>query len=215
LQKSETAGKEIPLIDAAAKAGCEYFVIDAGWYDSGIWWDSVGEWKESRERFPNGIREVTDYIRSKGMVPGIWLELEVIGIHSPKLKDLTDDCFFVRHGKRIYDRSRYQLDFRNPKVIAHANEVIDRVVNEYGVGYIKMDYNIEPGIGTELQADSYGEGLLAHERAYLAWLDVRQIYPQEENAYIRVNEDHTISVTFERPIMARLFEIGLPQSHWL
>ena len=34
-----------------------------------------------------------------------------------------------------------------------------------------MDYNIEPGIGTELQADSYGEGLLAHERAYLAWLD--------------------------------------------
>ena len=141
--------------------------------------------------------------------------MEVIGIHSPKLKDLTDDCFFVRHGKRIYDRSRYQLDFRNPKVIAHANEVIDRVVNEYGVGYIKMDYNIEPGIGTELQADSYGEGLLAHERAYLAWLDVRQIYPQEENAYIRVNEDHTISVTFERPIMARLFEIGLPQSHWL
>ena len=166
-----TTEKEIPLIDAAAKAGCEYFVIDAGWDDSGIWWDSVGEWKESRERFPNGVREVTDYIRSKGMVPGIWLELEVIGIHSPKLKDLTDDCFFVRHGKRIYDRSRYQLDFRNPKVIAHANEVIDRVINEYGVGYIKMDYNIEPGIGTELQADSYGEGLLAHERAYLAWLD--------------------------------------------
>ena len=71
----------------------------------------------------------------------------------------------------IYDRSRYQLDFRNPEVIAHANEVIDRVVNEYGVGYIKMDYNIEPGIGTELDADSFGEGLLAHERAYLAWLD--------------------------------------------
>ena len=166
-----TTEKELPLIDAAAKAGCEYFVIDAGWYDSGIWWDSVGEWKESRERFPHGVREVTDYIRQKGMIPGIWLELEVIGIHSPKLKEFTDDCFFLRHGKRVYDRSRYQLDFRNPKVIAHANEVIDRVVNEYGVGYIKMDYNIEPGIGTEVNADSYGEGLLAHERAYLAWLD--------------------------------------------
>lgn len=105
------------------------------------------------------------------MIPGIWLELEVIGIHSPKLAELSDDCFFKRHGRRIYDRSRYQLDFRNPEVIAHANEVIDRVVNEYGVGYIKMDYNIEPGIGTELDADSFGEGLLAHERAYLAWLD--------------------------------------------
>lgn len=88
-----TTEKELPLIDAAAKAGCEYFVIDAGWYAKGIWWDSVGEWKESRERFPKGIRQVTDYIRSKGMIPGIWLELEVIGIHSPKLAELSDDCF--------------------------------------------------------------------------------------------------------------------------
>ena len=77
----------------------------------------------------------------------------------------------MRHGKKVYDRSRYQLDFRNPEVIAHATEVIDRLVNEYGVGYIKMDYNIEPGIGTELNADSAGDGLLGHNRAYLKWLD--------------------------------------------
>lgn len=51
------------------------------------------------------------------------------------------------------------------------NEVIDRVVKEYGVGYIKMDYNIEPGIGTELGTESVGQGLLEHEKAYLAWLD--------------------------------------------
>jgi alpha-galactosidase len=34
-----------------------------------------------------------------------------------------------------------------------------------------MDYNIEPGIGTEINADSFGDGLLEHERAYLRWLD--------------------------------------------
>lgn len=166
-----TTDREIPLIDAAAECGCEYYVIDAGWYAPGEWWDSVGEWQECRERFPNGIREVTDYIRKKGMIPGVWLELEVMGIRCEKAKQAPDDWFFVRHGKRVYDRSRYQLDFRNPAVIAHANEVIDRVVNEYGVGYIKMDYNIEPGIGTELYAESVGQGMLAHERAYLAWLD--------------------------------------------
>ena len=173
-----TTEKELPLIDAAAKAGCEYYVIDAGWYAPGLWWDSVGEWQESRERFPGGIKEVTDYIRSKGMVPGVWLELEVMGINCEKAKNAPDDWFFIRHGKRVFDRSRYQLDFRNPAVIDHVNEVIDRVVNEYGVGYIKMDYNIEPGIGTELGADSVGAGLLAHERAYLAWLDsVFKKYP--------------------------------------
>lgn len=166
-----TEEKEIPMIDAAAECGCEYYVIDAGWYADGFWWDSVGEWKESRERFPNGIRKVTDYIRSKGMIPGCWLELEVMGICYESAKNLPDDWFFVRHGKRVHDRSRYQLDFRNPAVREFADAVIDRVVNEYGVGYIKMDYNIEPGIGTELYADSVGDGMLGHERAYLAWLD--------------------------------------------
>lgn len=173
-----TTEKELPLIDAAAECGCEYYVIDAGWYAPGEWWDSVGEWQESRERFPNGIQEVTDYIRKKGMIPGVWLELEVMGINCEKAKNAPDDWFFVRHGKRVYDRSRYQLDFRNPAVIAHVNEVIDRVVNEYHVGYIKMDYNIEPGIGTELGAESVGQGLLEHEKAYLAWLDdVFRRYP--------------------------------------
>ncbi|MDF2800760.1 MAG: glycoside hydrolase clan [Anaerocolumna sp.] len=166
-----TTEKELPLIDAASAAGCEYFCIDAGWYSPGFWWDNVGEWQESRERFPNGLKEVTDYIRDKGMIPGVWLELEVMGIKCPKADKVPDDWFFTRHGKKVYDRSRYQLDFRNPQVIEHANEVIDRFVNEYGVGYIKMDYNIEPGIGTELNADSVGDGLLGHERAYLAWLD--------------------------------------------
>ncbi|MHB8128236.1 MAG: glycoside hydrolase family 36 protein [Mobilitalea sp.] len=174
-----TTEKELPLIDAAAEAGCEYFCIDAGWYSEGDWWDNVGEWQESRERFPNGLKEVTDYIRSKGLIPGVWLEIEVMGIKCPKADQVPEDWFFVRHGKKIYDRSRYQLDYRNPQVRAHADEVIDRLVKEYGVGYIKMDYNIEPGIGTELYADSVGEGLLGHERAYLTWLDfVFARYPE-------------------------------------
>ena len=173
-----TTERELPLIDAAAECGCEYYVIDAGWYSSGEWWDSVGEWQESLERFPNGIKEVTEYIKKKGMVPGVWLELEVMGINCEKAKSVPDDWFFVRHGKKVYDRSRYQLDFRNPSVIEHVNEVIDRVVNEYGVGYIKMDYNIEPGIGTEINSDSFGQGLLEHEKAYLNWLDgVFKKYP--------------------------------------
>ncbi len=173
-----TTEKEIPLIDAASEAGCEYYVIDAGWYAPGFWWDSVGEWKESRERFPEGIRKLTDYIREKDMVPGLWLELEVMGINCPVAKSVPDSWFFVRHGKRIYDRSRFQLDFRNPEVIRYVDEVIRRVVEDYGVGYIKMDYNIEPGIGTELDAESPGDGLLQHERAYLKWLDsIFERYP--------------------------------------
>jgi alpha-galactosidase len=87
-------------------------------------------------------------------------------------------CFFMRHGKRVVTRGRLQLDFRHPTVVAHANEVVDRLVRDYGVGYIKMDYNIDTGIGTEVDADSFGDGLLQHSRAYIGWLDrVFERYP--------------------------------------
>jgi alpha-galactosidase len=63
------------------------------------------------------------------------------------------------------------LDFRNPEVRSYLDQVIARLVNEYGVGYIKMDYNVDTLQGTELNADSFGQGLLEHNRAHLAWLE--------------------------------------------
>lgn len=171
-----TTEEELPLIDMAAELGCEYYCIDCGWYSAGEWWGNVGEWMPSGERFPvtkafpQGLKSLLGYIREKGMVPGLWLELEVMGLHCPLADQKPMDWFFIRHGKRVREKSRYQLDFRNPEVRAFADGVIARLVEDYGVGYIKMDYNIEPGIGTDHEADSPGDGLLEHERAYLSWL---------------------------------------------
>lgn len=173
-----TTENELPLIDKAAEAGCEYYCIDCGWYAKGGWWDGVGEWLPCEDRFPGSLKALMDNIRSKGMVPGLWLELEVMGINCPKAARAPDEWYFMRHGKRVYDRSRYQLDFRNPEVTAYATEVVERLINEYGAGYLKMDYNIEPGIGTDVNADSSGDGLLEHNRAYLRWLDgIFEKYP--------------------------------------
>ncbi len=174
-----TTEKLLPLIQAAAAAGCEVFCIDAGWYDSGFWWDRVGEWQPSPERFPDGgIQRPLAAIRAAGMTPGLWLEIEVMGISCPLARHWPDACFFMRHGKRIIDHSRYQLDFRHPLVRQHADAVIDRIVGEWGVGYIKNDYNIQIGPGTDIQADSPGDGLEEHNRAFLAWLcAVQERYP--------------------------------------
>ena len=167
-----TTEKELPLINAAASAGCDYFVIDAGWYAerNERWWDMVGMWQPGNSRFPNGIEEVLDSIISKGMIPGLWLEIERAGIKSP-LKDKPDDWFFMRHGKRVINNSSYFLDFRNPAVRKHADEVVDRVVGKYGAGYIKMDYNINALMGTETNTESMGQGLLEHQKAYFGWLE--------------------------------------------
>ena len=167
-----TEEKEMPLIAAAAKAGCEYFVIDAGWYADldEDWSQTIGSWQPSATRWPHGLKFVLDRIRKAGMIPGLWLEPEVAGAKS-SLAQKPDNWFFIRHGKRVLKNSRFLLDFRNPEVRAYLDQVIARLVNEYGVGYIKMDYNVDSLQGTELNSDSFGEGLLEHNRAHLAWLD--------------------------------------------
>jgi alpha-galactosidase len=151
-----TTEKELPIIDAAASIGCEYYVIDAGWYTDENWWYKVGEWQPSKTRFPNGLKEVTDYIKAKGMIPGIWLEIEVMGTQCAMKDQVNQSWFFQRHGIPLLDRDRYQLDFRNPEVRAYTRSVIDRLIQEYGIGYFKIDYNINSGIGTDYQADSPG-----------------------------------------------------------
>ncbi|MGC5170056.1 alpha-galactosidase [Microbacterium sp. DT81.1] len=161
-----------PLIAAAADAGAEVFCVDAGWYDdSGSWWGSVGEWMPSARRFPGGLAPVTDDIRERGMIAGLWLEPEVIGVRSPIAASLPDDAFFQRHGARVEEHERFHLDVRHPAARAHLDAVVDRLVADLGVGYFKFDYNINPGSGTDVRADSVGDGLLQHNRAHLEWLD--------------------------------------------
>ncbi|NUW31133.1 alpha-galactosidase [Nonomuraea sp. SMC257] len=179
LMGDPTTAKLLPLIEAAASAGAEVFCVDAGWYDEdGGWWDSVGAWRPSRTRFPGGIEEVLGHIRAHGMTPGLWLEPEVIGVRSLMADELPKEAFLQRGGERVVEHGRYHLDLRHPAAVEHLDGVVDRLVGELGVGYFKLDYNINPGAGTDVDAGSAGAGLLAHNRAHLAWLDgVLDRYP--------------------------------------
>ena len=183
LMGDPTTDKLLPLIDAAAQAGAEYFCVDAGWYDDsadGGWWDGVGAWQPSTRRFPDGgIRAVLERIRERGMVPGLWLEPEVVGVRSPVAAQLPPEAFFQRDGVRLTEQGRHQLDLRHPAARAHLDETVDRIVGDWGVGYLKLDYNIVVDPGTCAPGDiAPGAGLLGHTRAYLDWLtDVLDRHP--------------------------------------
>ncbi|MHC4874706.1 MAG: alpha-galactosidase, partial [Planctomycetota bacterium] len=62
--------------DIYADLGMEYFVVDAGWFKGGFR-NGIGNWEiEERAAFPGGMQKFADYVRSKGMKFGFWLEPE-------------------------------------------------------------------------------------------------------------------------------------------
>ena len=165
------------IAPVAASVGIEYYVIDCGWHneeDGDKIYPYIGQWKESKARFPHGVRAITDYIRSLGMKAGLWIEPEVIGIYcKDMLEYYDDDCFIQRNGKRLAVMGRHFLDFRSAKVRDYLTETIRRMVEDYGADYIKFDYNQDFGVGTDYLAFCAGEGLELCAVAYLDW--VREI----------------------------------------
>ena len=53
-------------IDRAAEMNIDVFVVDTGWFEKS------GDWRVSRERFPNGLEPIVARLREKGMQLGLW-----------------------------------------------------------------------------------------------------------------------------------------------
>ncbi|KAL4999841.1 glycoside hydrolase superfamily [Aspergillus recurvatus] len=172
LMGDPTEEKILALVGPVVKAGAEYFVIDCGWYaDDAGWWDDVGAWEPSKKRFPNGFNNLLTQIRRNGLIPGLWIEPEVIGVRSKVAAQLPDEAFFQRDGHRVVEKGRYQLDYRHPAVRSRMHGIVERFVEEFGVGYFKFDYNIDVTQGTDVGTSSPGSGQLEHNRAYLTWVN--------------------------------------------
>ena len=171
---SPTAEQTAEIAPVVAKTGVEYYVIDCGWHNEEPGcevYPYVGQWKESKARFPEGVRKTTDFIRSLGMKPGLWIEPEIIGIQCQEMLDYYDDsCFMQRNGRKIAVMGRYFLDYRNEKVRAYMSETIRRMVEDYGAEYIKCDYNEDCGVGTDYASFCVGEGLEACAEAFYGWI---------------------------------------------
>ena len=63
-----------------------------------------------------GLAGIAAYIRKKGMLPGLWLEMEVAGENSEIYKK-GDDWFLTENGVRVGGGARVFLDFRNPRAV--------------------------------------------------------------------------------------------------
>lgn len=146
------------ICDKIAGMGIQYLVMDSGWYipEGAAWWDYTGDWRVNPSRFPNGLKPVCDYIRSKGMIPGIWFEFENV---SPKCELYEKTEWLVqKDGVPLTVGDRRFLDMENPEVVDSLNQSVIDLLKDNGYGYIKVDYNDTMGMGCD-GPDGPGENL--------------------------------------------------------
>lgn len=164
------------LIDAAQRAGAEGYCFDDGWFrtDEGY---GMGDWIASEEQFVGkSFPELISEIRSRGMVAGLWTELEVCLLSSHAAK-FPDSWFLQNEGTRIYRCGRLYFNLAQPCVCEY---LMDRIKYIYGLGirYIKNDYNGHPGCNVDWPNASGLAGAEQHCRAVHAfYARVRETFP--------------------------------------
>ncbi|MGI6734896.1 MAG: glycoside hydrolase family 36 protein [Bacilli bacterium] len=163
-----TMEKAIPLLKMCKDIGASYFVVDAGWAkDDKIGWMDVGDWITYDKAFPHGLKELSDLAKSYGIRLGIWYEFEGVSTRSYVYKEYPE--YLLRaNGKIIHNNDRAFLDFRNPDVIKYLDERVLKNLKDNNIGYIKIDYNENFGIGCDSK-DGLGEGLREQIALVLAY----------------------------------------------
>lgn len=165
--------------DVAARLGAEVFVMDAGWFSGKNWGRELGDWTPNPVEFPHGIQELSRYVHSKGLKFGMWVEIENLGVESAMFRTHPDWCL-TYNGAPLCVGDRYHLNFAKPAVRQWARSVVDRLVNDYGIEWLKIDYNIDIGERFDPTAltERRGHVLYDHLANYYRWLDeLRAAYP--------------------------------------
>ena len=136
--------------------GIKFIVIDSGWYGDETWYECLGDWEVNEERFPGGMKAIADYIRSKGMIPGIWFELETLASRCRYYND--PEHLVKKDGIPLQVGGRRFWDMEDPWVVDYLSDKVIKFLKDNGFGYIKIDYNDTIGMGCD-GAESLGEAL--------------------------------------------------------
>jgi alpha-galactosidase len=168
-------------VDAAKALGLEIFYVDAGWYEGSPrvadFSYGLGTWRENREKFPSGLRAFADYVHSKGMKFGLWVEPERVDLrYVGPGKEIplewmapgTDPSTAVEPNDPNVPASTAQLCLGNRDTREWMKGWLSRLVRDYRLDWLKWDYNIwmscdPPG--------TLGEGNYAHVMGLYEVLD--------------------------------------------
>jgi len=119
----------------AKELGCDYFTVDAGWFGkTQLWWEVVGDWKESTDYAMKGrMKEFSDEVRKKGLKFGLWFEIERAAATSQNVKDHPE--YYIKDGEF------YFVDFSNAEACDFIFNILKSNIDKYKIEFIKFDLN--------------------------------------------------------------------------
>jgi len=131
--------------DGLVGTGTDLFIIDAGWYKR------AGDFNPDPTKFPNGMKPVCNYIRSKGMRVGVWFTVSSVHAQSQIARQHPNWLIKDKNGRaaNLHD-DRYQDDgtewhsaIRTMSLGSpyydHIKNVVRGYVNDWGISYLKLD----------------------------------------------------------------------------
>lgn len=134
--------KLLELADEAQKVGIELFVLDDGWF--GNRYDdnrALGDWTVNEEKLGGSLAELIQGIHDKGLQFGLWVELEMISVDSDLYRAHPDWAIQVPGYEHTYSRNQLVLDFSNREVVDYIKQVLDDLLGNHEIDYIKWDMN--------------------------------------------------------------------------
>ena len=130
------AGQEFPEFK-------KVFQIDDGWQIS------LGDWNCNTKLFPSGLKSLTQKIEENGYIPGIWCAPLIIDIRSKFAIEHPDYILRDKKGNLVkagwnprwgVNGIYYCLDLSHDGVQKHLKNLMNKIINEWGFRYIKLDF---------------------------------------------------------------------------
>jgi alpha-galactosidase len=130
------------MADVAASVGVERFVLDDGWFGSRRDETSgLGDWWVSTDVYPNGLAPLIDHVTGLGMDFGIWVEPEMVNPDSDLMRAHPEWALVTDGYEPVLGRNQLVLDLARPEAFAHILGLLDALLRDHDISYVKWDMN--------------------------------------------------------------------------
>ena len=136
-----TEEKMLSLAKVAGDCGVDTVVLDDGWFrlDDTVK-TGIGDWRTIKERFPSGLKGLSEKIHALGLKFGIWFEPEMIAPVSDLYKAHPD--YALSNSKLpLISRFEYVLDLTRDEVVQAMADRICEELEGVQLDYLKWDFN--------------------------------------------------------------------------